>query len=85
MARVKTMGASPITNKIYYGTVNTDKDMWVGNKIDVTRMARSAVAEHLLYLKHNKYAVGLANGNFLIVSCQEVESLPEEFKLNANR
>lgn len=79
MSRIKTMGVSPITNTIYYGTVNTDKHMWVGNKMDVTRMARNAVAEYLMGLDAKKYAVGLNSGKFLIVSCQEVDELPEEF------
>lgn len=36
MARKKGFGVSPITNKIFYGTKDTDKGMWVGTKTDVT-------------------------------------------------
>ncbi len=36
MARKKGFGVSPITNKIFYGTQETDKGMWVGTKTDVT-------------------------------------------------
>lgn len=36
MAKIKGFGVSPITNKIYYGTQDTEKNMWVGQKKDVT-------------------------------------------------
>lgn len=36
MARKKGFGVSPITNRIYYGMQDTDKNMWLGQKIDVT-------------------------------------------------
>lgn len=36
MARKKGFGVSPITNRIYYGTQDTDKQIWVGQKTDVT-------------------------------------------------
>ena len=29
---VKKMGVSPITNTIYYGNVNEEKGLWVGEK-----------------------------------------------------
>ena len=45
MANKKKMGVSPITNKIFYGTVNEQKKMWVGNKTDVTDMAITSVFE----------------------------------------
>lgn len=78
MARVKTMGVSPITNTIYYGTVNTDKQMWVGNKTDVTMMAKRAVAEYLIGLNGGKYAFGMGE-KFVVVSAEVVDKLPEEF------
>lgn len=78
MARVKTMGVSPITNKIYYGTVNTDKNMWVGNKTDVTIMAKRAVTEHILGLNGKKFAFGIGD-KFVVVSAEIVDKLPEEF------
>lgn len=43
MAREKVMGVSPITNKIYYGVQNKDKNEWVGEKVDVTDTAIAAV------------------------------------------
>ena len=45
MSKIKTMGASPITNTIYYGTLDTDKSMWIGNRTDVTDMAIKGVFE----------------------------------------
>lgn len=51
MSLIKTMGASPLTGTIYYGTLNTEKRMWVGKKTDVTDMACRAVAEYLMHEK----------------------------------
>lgn len=45
---VKKMGVSPITNTIYYGNVNEEKGLWVGEKKDVTDMAITAVFEWFL-------------------------------------
>mgnify|MGYP000441797731 CR=1 FL=1 len=45
---IKAMGASPITNTIYYGNVNEEKGLWVGEKKDVTDMAIGAVFEWFL-------------------------------------
>ena len=36
MAKKKGFGVSPITNTIFYGTQDTEKNMWIGQKIDVT-------------------------------------------------
>lgn len=43
MARKKGFGVSPITNKIFYGTQDTEKQMWVGDKTDVTEDVISSV------------------------------------------
>ena len=45
MARKKGFGVSPITNTIYYGTQDTEKQMWVGDKTDVTNDVIAAVYE----------------------------------------
>ena len=45
MARKKGFGVSPITNKIFYGTQYTEKQMWVGDKTDVTNDVIAAVYE----------------------------------------
>lgn len=67
--KIKTMGASPLTGTIYYGTLNTEKGMWVGNKTDVTDIACSAVAEHLMHKKISK-VYGLKNGKELVLSVE---------------
>lgn len=41
----KGFGVSPITNTIYYGTLNKEKHMWTGKKEDVTDDAIAAVFE----------------------------------------
>ena len=45
MTRKKGFGVSPITNRIYYGTLDTDKHMWIGQKTDVTDDAIAGVYE----------------------------------------
>ena len=42
---IKTMGVTPVTNIIYYGNVNEEKGLWVGERKDVTDMAICAVFE----------------------------------------
>lgn len=54
MSKIKHMGASPVTGTIYSGTLDTEKGMWVGRKTDVTEMACTAVAEHLMVKKISK-------------------------------
>lgn len=39
MPKKKVTGVSPITNRIYYGILDTDKHMWVGQKTDITDSA----------------------------------------------
>lgn len=51
---VKKMGVSPITNTIYYGNVNEEKGLWVGEKKDVTDMAIAAVFEWFLNQMNGK-------------------------------
>ncbi|MGL5307238.1 MAG: DUF7446 family protein [Aeromonas veronii] len=78
MPRIKTMGASPLSGSIYYGTCDTEKGMWVGKKTDVTDMAIKAVAEHFMVKKYSR-AFGLQDGKFLVLSAKVVDELPEEF------
>lgn len=76
--RVKTMGASPLSGRIFQGTLNTEKGMWVGKKEDVTEQAIKAVAEHMM-IKDQRYAYETNDGKWLIISHQIVDKLPEEF------
>ena len=48
MARQKGFGVSPITNTIYYGTQDTEKHMWTGQKTDVTNDVIAAVYEYFM-------------------------------------
>lgn len=73
MSKIKTMGASPLTGNIYYGTLNTEKGLWVGQKTDVTDMACSAVAEHLYTTKKSK-VYQLRDGRELVISVQAREA-----------
>lgn len=56
----KTMGVSPITDTIYYGTVKND--MWVGKKENVTDMAIKAVFEWFMH----KHEQGCPDGDYQI-------------------
>lgn len=69
MSKIKTMGASPLTGKIYHGTLNTEKGMWVGKKTDVIDMACQAVAEHLFFEKVDKF-YELKDGRILVLSIE---------------
>lgn len=72
MSKVKRMGVSPITNTIYYGTVDTDKNMWVGNKTDVTDMAIRSVFEWFMgQMESNKnqeeYQITYASSDYELI------------------
>ena len=45
MAKKKGIGVSTLTNRIYYGTQDTEKCMWVGEKTDITSDVIAAVFE----------------------------------------
>lgn len=45
MARKKGFGVSPLTNTIFYGTQDTEKNMFVGKKEDVTDGVIASVFE----------------------------------------
>ena len=69
--RVKTMGASPLSGRIFQGTLNTEKGMWVGKREDVTDQAVRAVAEHG------------NDSNLLIVFY--VQIMPDDFVMQLHR
>ncbi len=52
------IGSSPITNRIFAGTVLKDGMTWGANKQDVTGKACAAVCEHVI-----------ANGGVVEVTC----------------
>ena len=78
MPKVKHIGASPLTGKIYQGTLDTDKHCWVGQKRDVTDQVCAAFAEHINVVKKDM-AFGLAAGGFLVIRQEVVSELPPEF------
>jgi len=69
MSKIKTMGASPLSGSIFYGTLDTDKGRWFGQKTDVTDMARRAVAEHL-YHTGDTHTYELKDGRLLVLSVE---------------
>jgi hypothetical protein len=77
MSKVKTMGASPLSGSIFYGTLNTDKGQWVGQKTDVTDMACAAVAEHLYHSKKSK-VYELKDGREIVLSIAIIEGKTHE-------
>lgn len=57
---IKTMGVTPVTNIIYYGNVNKEKGLWVGERKDVTDMAIGAVFEWFLNQMDGKEEFGIS-------------------------
>lgn len=54
------MGVTPVTNIIYYGNVNEEKGLWVGERKDVTDMAIGAVFEWFLNQMDGKEEFGIS-------------------------
>ena len=76
MVRTKGLGVSPITNTIYYGTQDTEKHMWVGNKTDVTDSAIAAVFEWLIGNfddSMEEFTITYPNSEFEMVIRRKVE------------
>ncbi|EAU2289024.1 hypothetical protein GFW62_18610 [Salmonella enterica] len=71
------MGTSPLTGNIYYGTLNTEKNTWVGQKTDVTQMACQAVAEHLMHKKISKF-FRFSDGKEIVLSVEILDSQEAE-------
>lgn len=79
MNRIKQLGVSPLTGNIYYGTVDTDKNVWIGNKTDVTEMACRVVAEHL-FKKKKKMVFQLEDGRNIALSVEVLSISEQNFK-----
>lgn len=54
MAKKKGIGVSTLTNRIYYGTQDTEKRMWVGEKTDITSDVIAAAFEWFMGNMHGK-------------------------------
>lgn len=69
MAKKKGTGVSPITNRIYYGTLDADKHMWVGQKTDITESAIASVFEWFMGNMEGKeeYSITYPEADFELV------------------
>lgn len=69
MAKKKGTGVSPITNRIYYGTQDTEKHMWVGQKTDITDNAIASVFEWFMGNMEGKeeYSITYPEADFELV------------------
>lgn len=70
MARRKGFGVSPLTNTIFYGTQDTEKHMWIGQKTDVTNDAIAAVFEWFIGNMNDEteeYNITYPNSEFELV------------------
>ena len=66
---IKDFGVSPITNTIYYGTVNKEKHMFTGKKEDVTDGAIRAVFEWFMgnMEGHSEYSITFPSAEYELV------------------
>ena len=76
MVKRKETGVSPITNRIYYGTLDTDKHMWAGQKTDITESAIASVFEWFMANMEGKqeYSIAYPNTGFGLVMRRKVEN-----------
>lgn len=76
MVKRKETGVSPITNRIYYGTLDADKHMWVGQKTDITESAIASVFEWFMANMEGKqeYSIAYPNTGFELVMRRKVEN-----------
>ena len=65
----KGFGVNPITNTIYYGTQDTQKNIWTGKKEDVTDGAIGAVFEWFIGNMKGKeeYSITYPSADFELV------------------
>lgn len=70
----KGFGVSPITNTIYFGTQNLEKQMWTGKKEDVTNEAIAAVFEWFIGNMdgHEEYSITYPSTGFELVMRRKV-------------
>lgn len=69
MSKKKGTGVSPITNRIYYGTQDTEKHMWIGQKTDITDSAIASVFEWFMANMEGKqeYSITYPETDFELV------------------
>lgn len=71
----KGFGVNPITNIIYYGTQNPEKQMWTGKKEDVTNEAIAAVFEWFIGNMdgNEEYSITYPSTEFELVMRRKVD------------
>lgn len=76
MAKKKGTGVSHLTNRIYYGTQDTDKRMWVGQKTDITDSAIASVFEWFMANMEGKeeYSITYPETDFELVMRRKVKN-----------
>lgn len=76
MAKKKGTGVSPLTNRIYYGTQDVEKHMWIGQKTDITESAIASVFEWFMANMEGKqeYSIAYPNTGFELVMRRKVEN-----------
>lgn len=74
MSKKLIVGSSPISHKIYAGSLLKDGITWGANRCDVTDTAVSAVASHLIG-KDEKVVFTHNNGKKYVLSCVEQKEI----------
>ena len=76
MAKKKGTGVSPLTNRIYYGTQDVEKHMWIGQKTDITESAIASVFEWFMANMegNHEYSIAYPNTGFELVMRRKVEN-----------
>lgn len=71
----KGFGVSPITNTIYYGTKNPEKQMWTGEKEDVTNEVIAAVFQWFIGNMdgNEEYSIAYPDTEFELVMRRKVD------------
>lgn len=70
----KGFGVNPITNTIYYGTQDTQRNIWTGKKEDVTDGAIGAVFEWFIGNMKGKeeYSITYPSADFELVMRRKI-------------
>ena len=69
MAKKKGTGVSPLTNRIYYVTQDTESHIWIGQKTDITDSALASVFEWFManMVEKQEYSITYPETDFELV------------------
>lgn len=81
--KIKGLGYSPLTEKVYYGTQNVDKRMWIGTKIDVTQTFLSVCDSYFTINTMRKVNCGNDSSFYLHIK-NDNESIERTIKTLSN-